>query len=615
MIRRHVSSALAAGVAAGDEDVARAELRRIDWVLRFSARRRLERALIDAALAVPGAGGDPETTRHILRLAALRLAGRRADPDDREQVASAYRAIRNPPLPRAWLATITAALVGLALVAVAGVTTARRWRSSGRSYAHALPAPSAGAFRDGGQPLADPAIAALIAGPLTELVIVVDLQRRDGALDADRARRLAGLVAPAAITAHGPALAAAWRQLIELFDRAIDTPDYDPARVALASKLAPAVRAVTAAFAAAGLGYYLEGEALLQAGKSHAALYAYRVEDVHFVAAGGKPRRVLALRRLDHLNLTHTMLGMESQQLGDPVLLLDRIDAHVASKTLPVLASGLPYPLGDPSWGALDEAAPVARAAGDAVRKELAGWLGDDAGAGARIAALLAERAAIVERWRTDLAYRNIAIAATDQLFLPEPLLASLDGLVGAASRSRVRAIEAELAELQAARIAARLADLVAGSVRRHEAQHGVDDDRGKAWVAADVDLHGVPAVGLPWLPGWARLELSAYTSQIANDPVTPQVAYWHVANFAFDRHAWGTAEAYAGVVITAGLARHLKLAGDAPVVHDREIDRARLAALAAGIAAAPDDALREAARATWQDLFGEPLAAIVDAR
>jgi hypothetical protein len=613
VIRRHVLSALAAGVAAGDEDAARARLRRIDWVLRGPARRRLERAVIDAALAVPAAAGDPETIRHILRLAALRLAGRRADPDDPDQVASAYRALRNPPPPRAWLATITAAIAGLALVAVAGATLARR--SARRSFARALPPPTAGAFRDGGQPLADPAIAALLAGPLTELVIAVDLQRRDGALDADRERRRARVVAPTAITAHGPALAAAWRQLIELFDRAIDTPDYDPARVALSSKLAGAVRAVTDGFAAAGLGYYLEGEALLEAGKSHAAIYAYRVEDVRFVAAGGKPRRVLALRRLDHLNLTHTMLGMESPQLGDPVLLLDRIDAHVASKTLPVLARDLPYPLGDPSWAALAEAAPVARAAGDAVRAELARCLGDDAGDAARIATLLAERAAIVERWRSDLAYKNIAIPATDQLFLPAPLLPSLDGLVGAASRGRVRAIEAELADLQAARIAARLEDLVAGSVRRHEAQHGVDDDRGPAWRDAEVDTHGLPTAGLPWLPAWARLELSAYASQIASDPVTPQVAYWHVANFAFDRHAWGSAEAYAAVVISAGIARHLRLPGDAPFVHDREIDRARLAALAAGIAAAPDDALREAARATWQDLFGEPLAPIVDAR
>ena len=51
MIRRHVLAAVDAGVAAGDDDAARAALRRIDWILRGQARRRLEHALIEAALA------------------------------------------------------------------------------------------------------------------------------------------------------------------------------------------------------------------------------------------------------------------------------------------------------------------------------------------------------------------------------------------------------------------------------------------------------------------------------------------------------------------------------------------------------------------------------------
>src|SRR3954463_11616964 len=96
MIRRHVLAALAAGVAAGDDDAARAALRKIDPVLRRSAKKRLERALIDAALATNELGGavDPEAARNGQRGAPLPIS--RREPDDvcdRDRVAAAYTAL------------------------------------------------------------------------------------------------------------------------------------------------------------------------------------------------------------------------------------------------------------------------------------------------------------------------------------------------------------------------------------------------------------------------------------------------------------------------------------------------------------------------------------------
>src|SRR5437867_891467 len=71
VIRRHVLAAVDAGVAAGDDDVARAALRRVDWILRGQARRWLEQALIDAALATGVLATDaPAAARHVLRAAA-----------------------------------------------------------------------------------------------------------------------------------------------------------------------------------------------------------------------------------------------------------------------------------------------------------------------------------------------------------------------------------------------------------------------------------------------------------------------------------------------------------------------------------------------------------------
>ena len=47
-----------------------------------------------------------------------------------------------------------------------------------------------------------------------------------------------------------------------------------------------------------------------------AAILVFRVEDVVFVRAGGEPRRVLSLRRLDQLNMSHSLLGMQTEELS-----------------------------------------------------------------------------------------------------------------------------------------------------------------------------------------------------------------------------------------------------------------------------------------------------------
>ena len=107
-----------------------------------------------------------------------------------------------------------------------------------------------------------------------------------------------------------------------------------------------------------------------------------------------------------------------------------------------------------------------------------------------------------------------------------------------------------------------------------------------------------------------ARAELSAYLSQIANDPVTPQAALWHLARQLFDRDRRGTGEYYAGIVIVEGLARHL----GAKVAAARYVTRERLAELANTIADASADKLRAAASALSAELFGVPATTIVDA-
>lgn len=613
-------AALAAGIEAGDDDAGRVVLRRTDWVLRGIARRRYERALIDAALATNelGSATDPDGARHVGRVAALAIAGAPIEPPaDRAQVAAAYRALPGARAPKLPIATIVLGLLAAMAVATISLWVSTRPDAPKRAYARPLPPPAAGAFKDGGVPLADPGIEALFIDKLTALVLESDRDRQGGGLDKDRKAHSLALIGAPEIGKHGPALVKAWADMLEMLDRWVYVPQSSEGFREIAREFRHRVRSVSDQLAAAGIGYYLEGDVRSRSSGAHALIYTYRVEEVVFVDAGAAPRRVLSLRRLDRINLTHTLLGMQSTELGDPVLLLDQIDEHVATHVLPVLEPDAPYQLGDDTYQRHDGAG-LANIAGAAVRDELAAAFGADAPAALTIGALLAERAHIIEDWRVQMDRKGWRLARTDALFLPEDMIAQLEGDVPNYQRDRAAAIEDELARLEAPRIASRCHQLVASTIRRHEAQHGLDDDRAsplrypkvlEALLGDATDEHGEPVRYVER----ARAELSAYTSQLANDRFTPQLSLWNVARFAFNDDQWGTPEAYAGVLIVEGLARHLNIPSLGPVIHDRTIDRARLAALAAPMARIGPEPLRAAARSLWSELYGEPVTPIVD--
>jgi hypothetical protein len=617
--RRHVLAALAEGIAAGDSGAARAAIARTEWLLRGSARRRLDRTLVEATLlaGVPRHAVDPETARHVQRVAALTVVGAEAEFLDRERVAEAYAAL--PPIrrPRAPIASIVAIAALVALVA-GGVVVARvATRSTGdeeptvtaATDAKPRPPPVAGAFRDGGRPPGDPALEQLLVGELTDLVIETDRDRNQRRQGDARRERLARLREAPAIAAHGARLAKAWRELLDLLDRFVHVGDGELREVA--RSLRHAASAVSDELAAAGVGLYLEGYVRSRAGKSHATIYSYRVEEVVYLKAGTERRRVLSLRRIDPLNRSWALLGMQSDELGDPVVLLDKIDEHVATTVLPVLAPDAEYSLG---WEHDD----LAEVVGAAVRRELLAGLAGDAPAASQVAALLAERAKMIASWRDWLKAQGLRLGRLEMLHLPAATLDSLEGKVGKAQLQRARAIEAELVRLEARRIADRVHGLVTASVRRHECQHGLEDDRAtplrypaslEALLGPALDDEGEPRRKVER----ARSELSAYLSEIANDPATTQMSLWHVGRTAFDHRSWGSAECYAALVIVEGLARHVGVAVAQPVVARGAVDRERLAVAARALARAPGDRLREAARALWLELYGEPLVPIVD--
>ncbi|HEX5059260.1 MAG TPA: hypothetical protein VFV99_07865 [Kofleriaceae bacterium] len=604
MIRRHVLAALDVGITAHDEDAARVALRRIDPIARGLARRTLERSLIDAALACDAEQITAPPADHVMRLAALGLAKKPADVRDVAGTAAAYAQLPARKLSRVPLLTIASVVFLAAFVGFGALYVQHALEKPSRTYAKKLPPPSADAYAKGGVPLTDPAVDKLLTEELTKLVVEGGKAKNHEMNSL--ASVLDGLYAPDPFLKRGVALTKAWGHMLDVFNQSTQVEVTEHAN----NELAESVRDFTAQLHAAGLGYVLEGRFK----NGYPYIQAYRVVEIVFVTTAGTPRRVLSIRRLDKLSSAYAVLGMHEEDL-DPVLHLERIDENVATDVLPVLADGASYPLADREWMLTEPGKSLAAKVGDTVRREYKAALGNDAGTVDEIAKLLTKRNDIVDEWRDHLLRKHIYFVRTENLFLPPNLLEQLEDVTPNYQRRRVREIEERLAEIEAPRIHARIHEMVAATVRRHEAQHGFDYDRDtelrypsqlQDFLGSPHDSSGNP---VPVVRS-ARAELSAYLSQVANDPVTPQAAVWHLGAQVFNRDRRGTGEYYAGIVLIEGLARHLGAQPDG----SRYVSREALAPLAIAIANAPADKLRAAAQALCTDLYGEPVTPIVDA-
>lgn len=362
-------AALAEGVQAADDDVARSALANIDWVLRGLARKRFETALLDATLAA-GTDERVEATRHRLRAAALITAGATLELGNAEAVAKAYDELAVAPSPRLPIATAVVALVGIAFSMLVTFTMVRVVTASGTSGEFTRPEPPSpsGAFATGGTPIADPDLARVLATelPAYEAVRVTE--------DTERKRLLGTLRTHRAFSAHGGALANAWRDMMDTYDRWRDSP-VDDAR--LTRELGARVAAVSDQLAARGLGYTLDVE-LGDDSRRTPGIYSFAVEDVGFVLRDAQRMRVLGVRRMNRADLgAVTVLGMTTSEPKDPIVLLDEVEDKVRTQILPVLG-GHAYYLGDDSWARTAQGRRVAGAASEAIRRELHTALGSD---------------------------------------------------------------------------------------------------------------------------------------------------------------------------------------------------------------------------------------------
>ncbi len=437
MIRRHVLAALATGVEAGDDDVARAALAQTEWVLRGPARRRLETALLDAALVSRAlvSAADPDALRHVQRVAALSLAGQlEVDATHPDQVREAYARLPAAHVPSVPVATVLAGCaVALSVALLVWAVIAIRTPGSHRHARAPAPLPG-GAFLTGGTPRTDAELEHLLGDELPSFVIETD-EARHGRLDAAATHAsLATLRDSPVIAQHGPGLTGAWQELLAALAGWSDAPRRTRGYRDAEERLRAAAQRVSDQLAALGLGYHLEADVMVERGAAHGVVFAYRVAEVVYVHAGGEPRRVLSLRRLDHLDVTHAVLGMQTEQLGDPVVLLDQIDGFVTDRLGPVLFRG-ELAVGDGGFARTTAGHELAVAAGAAIARELAPFDRNRA----RITAVVV---ATVRRHEARHGFDNDRAVP---LRYPDALHAQI-GDVGAASATFVTRARAELA-------------------------------------------------------------------------------------------------------------------------------------------------------------------------
>ena len=440
---------------------------------------------------------------------------------------------------------VLAVIAGLAVAIAAGalVRAALPATAAGASYVRPPPPPPVGVFLRGGAPKHDARIEEALAGELPRLVFAgAQLAGRGALPDAERHARVAALRTHAGFGDHGVALAGAWAALLDSLDRWLVLTTADDAWEHACRDLRARADALTDQLAAAELGYYLEPSLALDHPRRRAGIFTYRIDNVAFVRAGDRPVRVLDARRLDRLDPGVALLGITAEELDDPVVLLDTVEAKVQAQVLPVLA-GHPFPVTDDAWMFSARGRAAARAAGAAIRRELLAALYTDADS--------AERAAI------------------------------------------------------------RCRQLVVASVRHHEAQHRLDQDRGLVHPA----VLGTRLGDRPDSPFGLRMrfELSAYLSQLASDVWLPQLTLWNLVRHGLRRGAGRREEALVAVFVVEGLARKLGIPAAGDVLRNGEIDRDRLGDLATALAERTTVEVRSAAAALWREHYGAPLVRLTD--
>jgi len=634
-----VARAVAVG---GDIDVANAALARHDPLRRRSARRLVRDAYVDALISTRIKKGD-EANRHVMRLAYLILDGAPPDAaivDDPEAIAAAFTqasAGRSAHVSRFWWATALFVIALAGALSSAGITAyrivyPRRFDASDR----AAPPPR-GAFAGGGKPaIMSPAVSHALGEDLPEYLIALDQwsrARRAGALaprlaplEASVAAAREKLLTPEVRKALGEGAAKRFEELLTAAREAGTgaAPSPGSPREGARSASEPMMSA-TGAFddelAAAGLGYFVDGDVItdLRTGHRLVIIYAFTVESVSIFTSNRTTVRALDLRRLDHLNWSQALLGFTRPHLREALVLLDQVDEQLCTYVLPGLGKAARIALFDPDDASIPPATrdAVEIRAGELTRSEYSSAPGLDPDRAERLGALLTRRRELFEGFEKRVSARGLVLVTPRLLRLDKDYAAALDGAVPRGELDDLRTLDEEVGEKPLLETYARLRDVLVDSVERHEAQHRLDYARLEPLPMPKPLEALVGPAGEGESHRFAfqtRAELSAYLAELSRDERTTRVNLTMIARFLFKKQMQGMAECYSAVILFEGLADELGIPRAAGLVSGGNISRPRAAEIYLALTALPKETLRAAAGRLWAKLFEGALPELVPA-
>jgi hypothetical protein len=565
-----------------------------DPLVRALARWRLRSAYANAQRDTGATAYSREAALHALGVTYLRGAGEEPRPlPDPAETEVAVRLRRTawgepPPLLRPWVFLGALGSVAAVVAAVGLFVFLRHDPREGpgwRAVSQTLPDWVAALDRWAGAHAGRRETARLVE------------------FEADLERLHEEIMAPAVVAELGAGPSSALDQVLSSA-RTLAGEPWDPASL---REVSGALRGFNRAAGNVGLPWFLDAAYDGEAGYTQVGLFVYEVAERRKVAAGRIQVDTLHVHRLDRLHWARTDLGFTERELEVALVSLDAVEEALVAQVGPALGAQAEMPVAPLDCVGLtpEEVLAFRSEAGRVVREA---W---DAGfpeAPLEVRELgrhFQRRAALLAEWQTSLAAKKIELDLPAQVPSRDAHRDDLERLLGAREVRRLAAIEADI--LEHAALYARMLELLAATVERHEVQHRLDYARGEVFPVPSVlsDLVGSKpgADGKP--PRFLErvsLETSAYLAELARAGGLAHLELLLLARFLFEDAAVDTAEWYAAMAIVRGLADELGAVAAA------RWGRPRWAGLVMALTDTQPSSFTSAAAALWKRWYGGEL-------
>jgi hypothetical protein len=311
------------------------------------------------------------------------------------------------------------------------------------------------------------------------------------------------------------------------------------------------------------------------------------------------------------MNVVQSRLGYTRPASPHTILLLDHIENDLVTQILPAAADDEIMSLTDEdtSLSEQDWVAELQEKGGIIIRKHYAAAPAAITEKARSLGQLLARRRALLEKWRRALGLESGVLKLPRRLIPKQDYAKALYLRVPSAELRAWEDLHAELLQRSTLRDFEEVREALARSVERHEVQHRLDYAAERFQIPEMLAhrMGGIETMGhhMNSLPMKASLELSAYLSQMADDPA-PRLAILSMSRIFLNKYSMHTPHGYAGIVALEATAEQLGISSRGAL--GRVATRPELSRLLLAVCDHKMSEVQAAAREAYRELFGEEL-------